>query len=382
MDTDFIYHRSRIPQNYGEQKEFFKELEQKWLEEITNSDKAKQWLDKKDASSVASFIQGYVRKKISIVQQYDFFERKYQEKETNELVYIKYAKKTLEAIQQKKLFNAQLLWRANQLKIDGIDISWEFKEWENHVFECPFIKPVQNHEIELMKEYLTNSYADDCYDVLVDYVPWQDYDEMTEKNEEGDMDNMNEWYEFYDGRMGTGTLLILPNLKGQKEEFYLSLCRNRSTTDTEPAPVAEVKHHLMAFGQDIVDFAAMYETDKYMVKLFKGYEVDWRENDKTPEPENIRYAVEVLLSADRSIHLSGHLNWDEGIMYATKKYKGTKTAEALDMVYEDYKMRLELGFSNQPEQKYKFDMSDIISGIKKQILKGRMRNGESEDFDY
>jgi hypothetical protein len=390
MDTDyfddFIYHKSRVPQQKEERDQFFKELEQKWIEEITKSDKAKCWLDKKDASSVEHFIKGYVREKLDVIQSYEFFDRRYREKEDDELSYIKYAEQALEAIQQKKLFNVQLLWRANQKKLDHIDVTWELKDWENRIFECPFIDPVQEHEIELMKEYLMNSYVDDYEDILLDYVPWQDYEQMTERDEEGMMNDMNEWYEFYDGRMGTGSLLSLPDLKGQKEDFYLGLCHNRETKkeDTEPAPVAAPKPYLMSFGQDIVDFAAMYETDKYMIKLFKGYEANWKANNKTPEPSSVRYAVEVLQSADRSIHLPGHLNWDEAIMYGSKKYIGIKTSEVLDLTYEDYKMKLELGltYKGLKAEKFNFDMSDVITGIKRNILKGRKKNGEPEDFNY
>src|SRR5207249_142334 len=52
---------------------------------------------------------------------------------------------------------------------------------------------------------------------------WQDYEELTKRNAEGDMEFMPDWYEFYDGRMGTGALLTLPDIRGKKEAYYKNI---------------------------------------------------------------------------------------------------------------------------------------------------------------
>ncbi|MDR1173162.1 MAG: hypothetical protein LBL24_11985 [Bacteroidales bacterium] len=391
---DFIYHKSRIPK---EDTKFFEDLEKKFSDEITQSPKATAYFEKFKAADVKYFIQSYAQTKANLVRFYNLFNSEYREHEEYEYRFHERAESALHAILQKKLFNIQLKWRANLLKFEsnledlnrpGLDVCFDFIFWEQHIASCPFIEPIGEHEKDMMKEYLLTVVLD-RYEPDIDtaYWFWQHYEIIMEKDEDGDLADMPEWYEFYDLRAGTGSLLLLPNLREEKENFYLKLSRNNGENQTSsmPLPVeTDNRPELSGYGQDLIDFAKAFETDKHFIQLFKGYEVDYHKRNRPIPPEEVKYAIEELAMADRKITLPAHLNWDEAIVYAAKKYINTKTAEALDIVYDEYLMRCELGIKTA--EKKDADLSntylDISRQTKKAILNGRIKNGEPANFDY
>ena len=61
----------------------------------------------------------------------------------------------LKEILQKKLFDMQCLWRAEKIIIPEINVSSDFRYWEANIFNCPFIEPVTENEIEIILKHLT-----------------------------------------------------------------------------------------------------------------------------------------------------------------------------------------------------------------------------------
>lgn len=384
IDFDnFQYNKATIPTDANEKQEFFKHLEQQFYEEIKNSEAAKKYFSNYQPNSVDNFIKSYATKKVHLSQYYQFYVDKYHEKEISELSFQKQAEDVLKIILQKKMFDMQLRWRAGQLEIDGVDIAYDFEFWEKYIFSCPFVPTITKHEAELMKEYLLRFDEDDEVDDR--YRSWQDYDSLTEKNEKGLMDELPRWYDFYDSRMGTGMLLLLPDNKGAMEKFYLQCARNssqttNSTTDS-PTPVP----YLSGFGEDIDSFAKYFEKDKYFSALFKYNKYHEEKDNRRPNYDDLEEAIRFLLTADRPVYPNSHLTWDKAIMAAAKEYLNTKIAEALDFVFEEYLMMKELGFSKDksPEEvKEEYNNDAIVQIYRKGILKGRVQNGDPEDFNY
>jgi len=146
-----------VPQDQSKKEQFFKDLQQQFCEEISASEEAKEYFSKYSPSSIDSFIKSYASKKVHLAQCYEYYERLYSEKETANLDYQKKAENMLIAILQKKLFNIQLQWRAGKIDIDEINISYDFRFWEDHVASCPFIPAITENEVELIKEYSKTS---------------------------------------------------------------------------------------------------------------------------------------------------------------------------------------------------------------------------------
>ena len=379
----FPYNRSFLPKDDQEKRELFKQLELQFCEEIKNAESAKAYFSNYNPDSIEHFIAIYASRKAHLCQCYDLYSETYHEKVLSELHFQNEAEDVLKMILQKKMFNMQLQWRAGQLEIKEVNFSYDFQFWEKRISDCPFISPIERDELELMKEYLMRFDMDDEVDDI--YLNWQDYDSLTAKNENGLMDDLPEWYQFYDLHTGTGSLLLLPDLKGEKEDFYLSLCNQDSTKNEPPRTYTPSAPWLNAFGEEIFNFSQFFETDKYFKALFKYYNYYNEKESRHPNMDDLREAMELLFTADRPVHCHNHLTWDNAIMVAAKEYRNTKIAEALDFVYDEYRMMKELGFAkdkSRQEIMEEYNKDIIARYYRKNILMGRKLNGEPEDFDY
>ncbi len=379
----FKYNRASLPKDATERQNFFTQLEQEFCEEIKNSETAREYFANYRPDSIETFIKSYASRKVHLLQCYDYYSGIYHEKENSELDYYKKAEEILEVILQKKLFNLQLQWRAGQLGIDEIEIAYDFQFWEKHILACPFIPSITTKELEMMKEYLLSFYEDDGIDNF--YTQWQDYDYITQKDEYGDLDNLPDWYDFYDSRMGTRMLLLLPNLKGAKEDFYLGISR-KPVEETNPSEYSpEPLPYLNSYGESIFDFSKHFEKDKYFSALFKYYKYYEEKDRQSPNADELKEAVQFLQTADRPVYLKSHLTWDQAILSAMKEYRNTRIVEALDFAYDEYLMMKELGLykDKSPEEiKKEHDNDFIVKLYHEKILEGRVQNGESKDFNY
>lgn len=379
----FKYNRASLPKDVNERQNFFTQLEQEFCEEIKNSETAREYFANYRPDSIETFIKSYVSRKVHLLQCYEYYSGIYHEKENSELDYYKKAEEILGVILQKKLFNLQLQWRAGQLVIGEIEIAYDFQFWEKHILACPFIPTITTKELEMMKEYLLSFYEDDGIENF--YTQWQDYDYITQKDEYGDLDNLPDWYDFYDSRMGTRMLLLLPNLKGAKEDFYLGISSkpveeaNPSENSPEPLP------YLNSYGESIFDFSKHFEKDKYFSALFKYYKYFEEKERKYPNADELKEAVQFLQTADRPVYLKSHLPWDQAILSAMKEYRNTRIVEALDFAYDEYLMMKELGLykDKSPEEiKKEYNNDFIVQLFHEKILEGRVQNGEPGDFNY
>lgn len=379
----FKYNRASLPADANERQEYIKKLKQEFSDEIKNSETATEYFAKYQPNSIENFIKTYTEKKVHLLECYEFYSHQYYEKENSELHYYKNAEEMLQLILQKKLFNMQLRWRAGQLEIDDIDIAYDFQFHEKHISSCTFIPKITAGELELMKEYLLRFDEDD--EVEDRYMNWQDYDSITGKNEYGDMDNLPDWYDFYDSRMGTRMLLLLPNLRGEKEEFYMGIAR-RNFVAANPIKTIPVQlPYLYGLRTEIFEFSKLFEKDKYFSALFKYYNYYEEKDNQSPNYEEIKDTIRYLLTADRPIYLKSHLTWDKALITAAKEYKNTRIVEALDIVYEEYLMMKDMGLfkDKSPEEvKKEYDKDFIVKLFREKILEGRVQNGEPKDFSY
>lgn len=381
LDFDhFAFHTSVLPGDDSEKKEFFKKLEVQFQEEIKNSELAQEYFSEYNPVNVDQFIKSYSSRKVHLTQCYKFYADEYHHKEISELNFQAKAEQALGLILHKKLFDMQLLWRAGKLEIEDIKTSYDFSFWGKHILSCPFIPLVEKKEVELMKGYLAQESEE-----FDPYLNWQNYDEITEKNIEGLMDELPEWYQFYDLRMNTGTLLTLPNYKGEKETYYMNLSHGESISRILPKTYPPQQPILYAGYEEMCNFCKYFETDKYFLALFKYYKYHYEKEFRRPNYDDVTIAVDLLFKADRPVYFNPTLNWDEAIVAAANEYTNTKIAEMLDFVYEQYLMMKELGFSDREtpiELEDALAKDFIVSLYRTSILKGRKLNGETENFDY
>lgn len=361
------------------------EEEQKalWSKEMEEHTGMQNYFAGYRADSVESFKKNYLSLKGYWMKTWPGFK---EDKEIFGFKWVDIAFDQIKVILQKKLFNAQCLWRAEQLKIKEISITYEFNVWEKDILNCPFIEPVTAGDIELYisfletKQHETKTYADYHYE----------YEEVRKaaKTEEDLYGDYPEWYTFYDNINRTQELLLLPDIRKEKEEFYIDLARkeywkkneNKNSAAAEERERKKDKREKLKYYEEevIEQFVKTFEPESVRT-AYDNYEWALRNYHKM---EHLEPYLDLLYEADEEVPLEENTNWLEAIKITAEKYKRRKITEALPIAFEQYKMNVEMGIGFPGPKRISKTDEFLITHYSKEIIKGRLLNGEPEDLNF
>lgn len=303
------------------------------------------------------------------------------EVEKAHVIHLKKAEECLWIIQQKKLFDLQCKWRAKLIDLEGLSISWEFDHWSKNIHACPFLDPITHEEVDLLVEYLTSN---SCHlDVdYYDHGDWQDYYDYKEH------EDLPEWYEFYDLRMGTSGIFNLPDLRGEREEYYRNIyfqLRDAKQRENQgkSLPKEKIKRLEYLDKRVITDFVKKFECRENQ-SFYKNFLEFNKPEGFTDEDQGIHeYIEEIVLPylhrTNELVPIQAHADWRIALMNAAEKHYRTRIAEAIPTAYEDYCFKVDNGLMNK-----EVDNRDyyLVDRVKEQILEARKHLGEPLDFNY
>lgn len=340
--------------------------------QLRSDPKYREYFKEYTDSSWENFVHHYAMTKAYASENKELYIRQQEEKE---LEFYTKAEEALWEIQQKKLFNYQCLWRAEKEKTEHVEVETDFFYWSRNIKSCPFIEPINDYEFSLYKDFLETSDVEDYFDRF-GYTDWQDhYTYKREANGEEDTISYPDWYAFYDMRMGTGALMLLPDIRGEKEEFYLNIYHeNRKILHPQTqAPKFDDRKFLDYSDYEILrGFIEKFEdpkTQKYMYAY----------NSLRNKGDGIEFEffIHDLCEIQEVMPIEAHYDWRIAITRAYNKYVKGKVLAQLDVVYSEYKSRISMGIGFAAEEK-----DPDRSTRKKIILKARVLNGEPPDLNF
>ncbi|MBC7523353.1 MAG: hypothetical protein H7239_02800 [Flavobacterium sp.] len=354
------------------------QLKIKWRKEISENQSMQQFLAGYTDRSVENFINSYIDKKYQAYLWKDYYSRRVEERRDK---WINLAHQHLEIILHKKLFDLQCLWRAEQITLEGVEICYDFQCWRGGIINCPFIEPLTKQDIELYQSFL---YQSDDYFGFESYNA-QDYDELKEEYTSTD-DNqdcmMPEWYEFHNSRTGSGSLLLLPNIRGEKEEFYMNLLRKKNAEEQKNAAVAtppqpiDQRPSISSYDEkDFMFFVDTFEDRETQIKIR-----NYNEDDKNRKNQDTEYdrLVNRMIEENEYIPIEAHYDFREALKKAYTKFENNKIAAHLPLAHEQYLFNKKMGFL--------VDVKKRLDGVRKLyydgILEGRALNGEPRNLDF
>jgi hypothetical protein len=367
-------------------------FKQSIIDDLTNNPKYLPFFNQYTDHHRKSFIEWYANKRL-LCKKYGSMYLK--QKEEKHLQHIQKAYKCLSEISQKKIFDKQCLWKAEQIKLPQIEISEDFRVWEEYPMCCPFIDPITPDDVALYKKYiLSDEYVETDY-----YYGWQDYDGIknafdstNDDNEDSkqffffDIESVPSWYEFYDFHKAT-QLLMLPDIRGKKEDFYIDLAREKAQKEHEEEqkknpPIVKPNDPRPALylgeGQNVYKFMAMFE-DPEVLEAAKAMD---EEIDLLDDHE-FEQACSYLSNTAPNYVITKQGNWRDLIVEAAETHRRHAVANMLEAAYEEYLFKLEMGLLVLPadykKDKHGFDISEIN---RKRILEGRILNGEEPNLDF
>jgi hypothetical protein len=304
------------------------ELIRQYTDELYTRPCYREFFDQYHPESVHAFIREYARRKA----QYRMAEEENTERSEPELKWRCFAESCLAEIQQKKLFNLQCLWRAEQVHLDGIQTTADFLPLEFKIFSVPFLSPITEHELNLYLEYLMS------VEKVTDHTcRWQDYDRMKEAYQSHHPEDIPAWYRFYDTALGSTSLLSLEDKKGEAEKQILQKVSYGSVPDrasmSDDRPRLEFNYHTLEF------FVYTFENKKIIRQFLHAERFH-------PDIDNNKMLFDswnMLLESDEEIPVSGSGDWKAVLIQTADQYRRKKTAQALTALFKEYNLRLSTG---------------------------------------
>jgi hypothetical protein len=271
-----------------------------------------EWLAqfRDDAAGRTQFLKRYADERASaLVYGKDYWEMARRE----EAKLVKEATERLWEIQQRKLFEVQVRWRAEEITLpaEHVELCDDFEWWDLCIEACPLVPPIAPAEVEAYLAYLLSDACTDAACSLARPLGWQDYERYRRylllQAEGQDPEQVKRdaayqkpeglgglaallddflleypgWYAHCDALAGPPNLVrYLPDHRGSKEEYYCYLGRtgrlpdpyaDDAASDEEnqtPSPVAAAPAPLRTL--DFQEFPALADT---LVRQFESAEL-------------------------------------------------------------------------------------------------------------
>jgi len=351
------------------------------------TDKAMQdYFKQYNATSIDNFIDSYANLKANYLQFGPKFGKSYERKNLRNY---DEALNCLKQIQAKKMFDLRCQWGANLIKLEGVDITWDFMEWQEDIFNCPFLTPITQAEFDLFYQFATSNNFEYKDEEGIDFFEIINGDVSRPKN-------LSEWYIFHNTYTDSGKYLNLPDLRKEKERYYIKLCQkhknppsqnqnNEEKEDKETKKAIELPYLRGYVFKDVENFVKLFEDDKSK-KSFYNFENYMQSLDHKPGTndkyltERAEEILEELTSVNVTLPIEANDDWRVGIINLWNKYQKDKVMAVLPLVYEEYCFKVENKIQVETiEKKYMEGMANIV---KEQVLKGRELCGEPQNFDY
>jgi hypothetical protein len=365
-----------------DQKRFFVVEEQIKFDLRTNP-RYQEFFQQYSAKSVERFIDHYAKQKVRCLFLGEYYREEYRHLTKQ---FLDEAKERLWEIQQKKLFNLQCQWRAEQVTVPEIELCSDFDLLERRIQRCSFLPPITEQEVEFYKEYFASSecsYDDEVWD-------WQEYDDWkNEMQDDSEGPTYPEWYNFYDVRFGTQGLLNLPDTRQPKEEFYYNLALEHEQQQRKQQPLPQLalprdpRERLEVYGSTrLEEFVRQFESPQ-VLKYFLATRRNINE-DSEYSKEDFDNALQTLFEMKARVPMAASHSWRAAFFQTFTKYRKEQVLAAFDEAYKEYQQ--EIARNIQPFSYFDSDSSPYAVSAREDekhyILRGRVLNGEPENLDF
>jgi hypothetical protein len=272
------------------------------------------------------------------------------------------------------------------IKLEGIETSWDFLDWKEDVFNCPFLSPISKKEFELYYQYAMS----DNFVIEEDLFISLQGNTMEDESEI----QLSEWFEYHNTYTGAEKYLNLPNTRVEKENYYRSLNfknqqKEKEKLNNDKKPVKkeidmrpDIKSYVF---KDVENFVKLFEDDKTK-RLFYNYEDFMPDLDRYPETDD-KYldekAEEIYDNLSKLTHtlpIEANDDWRLALINVWDNYEIANVRKILPLVFEDYLFRVENNI--QIETINRDYLPRLGEMVIEQIFNGRELCGEPRNLDF
>jgi hypothetical protein len=363
----------------------FSEKQAKIREDLDSNPKYKFFFDQYSEYSAKYFKDYWAEEKAWLIEQGDKY---VSEVEYYQTMHSEYARKKIWEIQQRKLFDLNCLWRAEQIKIPEIRTKADFPYWSSNIENCTFLSPITQEEFDRYLSFVNSSDWDSIHiDDPFFMMDWQAYDDYKLNYFDDSYDDSEEtpaWYEYYELATGLSSLYDLPDIRGEKEKKYSGYAYKKRSEEWNKdgivTPYEKDNRPSLSYLDDetVLNFVEKHEEFKY-VYAYKCRKII----DNVEEDDELTEAVELLKTADEPIYLSSELKWRASVIDAANSYKKKKLIEELPKAFKNYLFRVEKNIPFESVDIHNRDIrKDSAKAYMETVIEGRLIAGEPGDLNF
>lgn len=303
--------------------------------------KVREWLGKYDERDIEHIISFYEESKgvKENVKKY-YHNRRLHERQAAE----DSALLCLKAILHRKLFNAQCLWRANQLELP-LKSTWSIDKYRDNLFEATFLEPITQEELDTFIDYyLSDEY--EPFDSLIAqnhekllayalgqkyHTPFEAFDNILHPDP-----HYPHWYGWYDRHFGTGDLVKLPDHRKEAEQVLIHAYNKSRGIDlsglVEGFQNIDMNKTLVPMHPQFLAFAEHMKD--YRMRMFFKTQTEQQHEEKTEEGiEWISYLSDMLY---QKIPIAASDDWRDAVYDAGFRHLQQNTVKRLPEYYDQY----------------------------------------------
>ena len=337
-------------------------------EEMRMDERYKRYFEQYSESSVDYFLDRYANHKATL-EVYGDYTKYHEERTLSE--YQDDAWERLKEIQFKKLFDLECLWRAEQVTdLQGIEVTKDFKRISREILDYDEIPCISKEDIRIYQKYLRQKQEHIMYCSM--YASYPYYESL-----KGNFEQENDYFDYHNNHTGNQRLLLLPDIRGQKEMKYIKQAQEEKKEAQFNENVKKDKPYLSATEENLVKFGEQFG-DKKTANFIKDW---WKWLKETPDLV-FNWAFEYLRDiSPETVPIEANDDWKEALYFAVINHKYTMVADILPTIHEEYLMKKNTGIKLTKEKKDDYDF-DHSEWWREHILIGREKKGEPRDFNF
>ncbi|HCW09084.1 MAG TPA: hypothetical protein DGG95_17135 [Cytophagales bacterium] len=308
------------------------------LSELQSNPKVIAYTAPYNKMSVHSFLDNYANTKLLLL---NYGEHYRTVKDNSLLHYQAEAERYYWQIAQKKLFNLQCQWRAQQIDLP-IEVTYEFFYWGQNIKACPFIETTSEDEINTLIEFLEGAPYDHHDNDIFD---WQDYEGFKDEEDAFSAgDAYPNWYAWYDVHVGPPHLLTLPDLRGAYQEKCFTAMRTAAEKNTVSMPGLQKPFLSTSQTEDFIKQVENYQINDY----YRAYK-EWSRKNEKMEP--LEAELQLLLDEPGEVYIPAG-RFPDAIFQATYLLRIKKIKELIFSIHHQHIEQLEMGITYhlQPDE--------------------------------
>ena len=402
----------------AQQQKSHPELAALFKAELLASPRLAAVLARFDSRSHAPLLNSYAVHKASL---YLHGPRALKMQEQRFLLFQHAAAEHLWEIQQKKLFDLQCRWRAEEVQLPGCRHTGDFRQWAAYIDHCPWVPPITADEVAVYAAYLRGGTYTPEYGTR-----WQEYDhfkrppktreafdeeadtddddawhyrfeDSADDEDRIDLDALPAWFVFHDEHTGAGALFELPDVRGPREEYYIQVWREEYNAQHAARLAAGPAEHRRPWApychsnRGFRFYIDLFELPTDAPRLLRWQETaaqqDRRGAGKLHEA-NYWYDY-ALYPAAEAWPMAAHPDWRVALQQAGMSFWCHQVADVLADVWREQEQNRLLGLPVVPPINAKdrapfedVNWQDDEQERTKSILRGRELAGEPRDFNF